>query len=80
MRFGGATRYVTPLGNTVYRYADGQRVVPYNSGMFFSPFESGYKGTGWRWYWKFLRDYPNMVRTVEADCFAALCYNGLVTA
>lgn len=57
---------------------------------FFSPFETnvrciGYPGApgdaaGWRWYHRFLSDYPNMVRTVESDCFDCLIERGLVVA
>lgn len=40
---------------------------------FFSPFETGHRlNTGWRWYWQFLRDYPEIDVRVEHDCFAAL--------
>lgn len=44
--------------------------------MFIQPFEAGL--SGWRWYWRFLRDYPDMIRPVENDCFAAM--RGLVIA
>jgi hypothetical protein len=42
-------------------------------GTFFSPFETGHRPcSGWRWYWRFLREYPDMMRKVEADCFTIL--------
>ncbi len=46
---------------------------------FLTPFESGIRPvSGWRWYWRFLRDYPDMIPRVEHDCFSAL--DGLVIA
>ncbi len=39
---------------------------------FFSPFETGVRLSGWRWYWKFLCDHPEMDQRVEHDCYAAL--------
>lgn len=45
---------------------------------FFSPFETM---KDWRWYWRFLRQYPTgMALRCEADCYAALGYDGLVMA
>lgn len=46
---------------------------------YFSPFESNYRPeSGWRWYWKFLREYPHMAAEVESDTFDCLAARGLV--
>lgn len=77
---GGYRRFVNSRLVVEYRNTrDGTRSISYERqcGMFFSPFETL---KPWRYYWKFMREYPGMVTRVEADCFAALCYDGLVTA
>lgn len=43
---------------------------------FMRPFESGL--SGWRWYHRFLREYPDMKLDVANDCYAAM--PGLVIA
>lgn len=37
---------------------------------FYRPFEAGM--SGWRWYHRFLREYPGMIWQVEADCYTAI--------
>ena len=48
---------------------------------YFSPFETGWKNSGWRWYHKFITNYKDqeMNIRIESDMWDCLIQHGTVT-